>query len=197
MTMFYFGVDYMRYLRLNRSICLRVVTVASFLLTGNALACNDPAKHPGSAEYNALIESFTDQPRGAVQLMYKLGDIRLKDFPIPVKLSFWPIRPYTDGKLVLSPSEGLELVDFSGTSAIPYKGSLDFHVMPIRSGFHYLKIEMITQEGQEETRNLGAIAVSVGGSDDIGMGREGENRFGFAGPRFKKLIGERAQSGAD
>jgi hypothetical protein len=176
---------------------LRIITVASFLLAGNALACDDPAKHPGSAEYNALIESFADQPRGAVQLMYKLGDIRLKDFPIPVKLSFWPIRPYTDGKLVLSPSEGLELVDYSGTSAIPYKGSLDFHVMPIRNGFHYLKIEMIVREGQEETRNLAAIVVSVGGHDDVGTGQTEENRFGFAGPRFKRLLGETPQPGAD
>jgi hypothetical protein len=187
----------MRYLQFTRTICLLVITVASFFMARNALACNDPAKHPGMAEYNALIESFEDQPRGAVQLMYKLGDIRLKGIPVSVSLNFWPIRSYTAGQLVVSPSDGLELVDYPGTSAIPYKGSLDFHVMPIRSGFHYLKIEMITQEGQEETRNLGAIAVSVDGSDDIGMGREGENRFGFAGPRFKKHIGEPAQSGAD
>ena len=187
----------MRYLQFNRNICSLVITVASFFMAGNALACNDPAKHPGMAEYNALIESFGDQPRGAVQLKYKLGDIRLKGFPVPVTLHFWPIRPYTAGQLVVSPSDGLELVDYPGTSAIPYKGSLDFRVMPIRNGFHYLKIETIVREGQEETRNLGAIAVSVGGSDHIGTGKEGENRFGFAGPRFKKLVGERAQSGAD
>ena len=197
MTKTFFVVDYMRYLQLNRNICSLVITVASFFVASNALTCNDPAKHPGMAEYNALIESFGDQPRGAVQLMYKLGDIRLTGFSFPVTLHFWPIRSYTAGQLVVSPSEGIELVDYPGTSAIPYKGSLDFRVMPIRSGFHYLKIEMIVREGQEETRNLAAIAVPVGGSDDIDTGHEGENRFGFAGPRFKKLVGERAQTGSD
>ena len=187
----------MRYFQLNRTICLLVITVASVFMAGNAPACNDPAKHPGMAEYNALIESFGEQPRGAVELKYKLGDIRLKGIPVPVTLYFWPNRSYTAGQLVVSPSEGLELVDYPGTSAIPHKGSLDFRIMPIRSGYHYLKIEMIVREGQEETRNLAAIAVSVDGSDDIAPGQEGENRFGFAGPRFKKLIGERAQSGDD
>lgn len=174
---------------LHRHLCgLLALTVASLFAAEYGLACDNPAKHPGSAEYVALVESLADQPQGAVQMLYRFGDFRLKGFPIPVTLHFWPIRPYDHGQLVVTPSVGLELVDFAGTIPIPYKGSLDFVVKPASNGFHYLKVEAIVIEGQETMRTVAAIPVSVGGHGESDAGSSSDKPFGFAGSRLKEML---------
>ena len=143
-----------------------LVGLAACLMLGDSMACNDPAKHPGSEEYVALRESLRDQPRGSVQMFYKMGDMRFAGWPVPIELRFWPIEEYDDARMVITPSAGLELIGVKESPAVPYKSSMDFVIKPKADGFHYIKIDVIARHGDVEKRHTSAIPVSVGDHEE-------------------------------
>ena len=57
---------------------LFLAAVTACVAMEHGYACNDATKHPGSEEYLALRDSLMGQPRGPVQVMYKLGDRRFR-----------------------------------------------------------------------------------------------------------------------
>lgn len=168
--------------------------VASLLIAAAAVcapvasACEDVTRHPGSEAYVALRQSLIDQPRGPVQMMYKLGQSRFAGWPVPVKLHFWPIDDYDDARLVVTPSAGLELVGLEGSPDVPYKGALDFVVRPKADGFHYLKVEVIAQTTEGERRHTSAIPVSAGGHGEAPPQMSPNKPSSFAGPRLREAL---------
>jgi len=154
------------------------------LLIAEVRACDNPALHPDSEEFTTLLDSLSDQPRGVVQMMYKVGDARFNGWPIAVELRFWPISDYDDATVLVTPSADLELAGLEAPQQVPYKGSLDFTVKPTANGFHYLKIDVISRQGDVESTHTSAIAVSVGDHDEKHEQLSSSKAFGFAGKRL-------------
>ncbi len=151
-------------------------------------ACEDATKHPGSEAYLALRDSLMGQPRGPVQVMYKLGERRFKGLPVPVRLHFWPISDYDEARLQVTPSEGLELAGLEGSPEVPFKGALEFVVTPKANGFHFLKVDVIARENDVEIRHTSAIPVSAGGHGDGFPQMSPDKPYGFAGPELIEAL---------
>ncbi|MEL7451358.1 MAG: hypothetical protein AAFN78_19245 [Pseudomonadota bacterium] len=135
-----------------------------------------------------MRDSLIGQPRGPVQVMYKLGERRFKGLPVPVRLHFWPISDYDDAQLQVTPSEGLELVGFAGSSEVPFKDSLEFVVTPKANGFHFLKVDIVARENDVEIRHTSAIPVSAGGHGDGFPATSPDKPYGFAGPKLIEAL---------
>ncbi|MCG8427989.1 MAG: hypothetical protein MI754_11585 [Chromatiales bacterium] len=168
----------------NQSVWIAALSLCS----GVALACEDPTLHPGKAEFTALVESLRSQPRSLVSLRYKIDDERGAFSPLSVRLLFWPNEPYERGRFIVTPSNGVKLIDFSGSEKIPYKGSFEFTVLPTRSGYHHLKVETIVEKAGEEKRHTAALALRVGLNHSKVPGQSETTRFGFAGSRLKEML---------
>lgn len=153
-----------------------------------AHACNNPELHPGIAEFTAVAEALRSQPPSPVELKYRIEGERRAGTPVSVRFSFWPNAPYDSGRFSVTPSAGLKLASFSGGGEIPYKGTIDFDVIPTRSGYHYLKVETVSRQGEAERRRTFALALPVGLThpDPADTQQQEVAKFGFAGSRLRE-----------
>lgn len=150
-------------------------------------ACQDPARHPGIAKFNELVESWGEQPTLPVEMRFKLHDAPRVGLPAEVELAYWPFGSYDHGRFSITPSDGLDLVGFAGSADIPDKGSYRFSVRPTRKGYHYLQVENSVTVDGETIRRLAAIPVAVETEHEALA--DAPARFGFAGPRLKNILG--------
>lgn len=153
-----------------------------------AWGCDNPAQHPGMAEYIELRESLRSQPRGPVELRYQVARDRLPGRPIPVKLSFWPTAPYEQGGFSVTASPGLEVSSSVGAETIPDKGSFSFSVTALHEGHHHLVVETeVTRDDVRSSRRF-AIAVPVEPAHSTVPAPMGDRAMNFAGHRMKEVF---------
>ena len=124
-------------------------------------ACDDPSLHPEMQEMLDIVESMRSEPRSPVELRYKITGDRQPGAPLSVEIAFWPTGSYVDGSFTVIPSSGLELVGFGGSGVIPYKGTVEFTIRPMRSGYHYFLVDTIVNRGEDQVKRGVAIPVPV------------------------------------
>ena len=155
----------MRVVRFIRALwSLGLVLCASGVMLFSStlvVACDDPSLHPEMKEMLDVIESMRSEVRSPVEIRYKIAGDRQPGEPLSVVIAFWPTESYANGSFTVAPSSGLELVGFGGGAEIPYKGSVEFTIRPMRSGYHYLKVDTVVNRGEEQIKRGVAIAVPV------------------------------------
>jgi len=164
------------------------------------LACDDPARHPELDQLTTLLNSLPPQPPGLVAVKYAIESERRVGEPVPVRVSFWPIEPYDRGRFVVRPSPGVTLVGFSGAAEIPYKGSIEFAVLPTQPGFLYLELETLVEKGGEERRRIVVLTLPVD-PDQAGTASAARSAvlgnppaaFGFAGDKILNALAKGRQ----
>ena len=124
-------------------------------------ACDDPSLHPEMQQMLDVVESMRSEPRSPVELRYKIAGDRQPGVPLSVVIAFWPTESYVDGSFTVIPSSGLQLVGSGGSAAIPYKGTVEFAIRPVRSGYHYLIVDTVVNRGEDQVKRGVAIPVPV------------------------------------
>ncbi|MCF7983892.1 MAG: hypothetical protein K9L70_05765 [Thiohalocapsa sp.] len=160
-------------------------------------ACDDPDLHPELAAFHALQESLREQPRGALEIKYKVDNNIGVTMPSAVRLWFWPNESYDEATFTVTPSPGLRLVDTPAMLEVPFKGTSEISVRAIRPGHHHLKIETIVRQDGIEHRRVFALAVPVEVDHLDRSAAAGAKAFGFAGPRLQQAIGRTPPAASD
>lgn len=168
-----------------------VVLVGTFIITGDARACDDPSLHPEIAEYKSILDSLGPQPRSPVTLKYRVEGEASVGKPVTMILSFWPRDPYDAGRYSIEPSRHVRLEHAVEDEEIPYKGMRKITFTPMRSGYHFLKMELAVTSGSQETTTAMILTVPVEVTHSGSPSVAGKDSFGFAGNRLRNLMGER------
>lgn len=161
--------------------------VALALGAAVATACENPDRHPGMAQFQALVEQLGEQPHVPVELRYLSPGMDLVGVPVTVRLSFWPTGPYQAGTFRVTPSDGLELIGAPGSADIPYKGEQGLRLRPLRAGYHHLRVDLDVTVDEVPRRRTLLLAMPAG--QDHGADAPDGAGLGFAGPRMRGFAG--------
>lgn len=174
------------------------VLVSAALLqapAGDALACGDPALHPGRAEYEAAVAALRQQPPSPVQVRYRLEGMRRIGAPHTLRLWFWSPDGPPAGSYSIAPSDGLTVVGTPVNGTMPASGKLDVALRADRAGYHFVQIESQAPKDGKATghRTVIPIAVELDAEHraleaDSGRPMHASRVAGFSGPRGSRLM---------
>lgn len=173
----------------GRLVIPLLLLVLVLLAAPCSLACDDPSQHPGMAAFLATVQSLGPQPKGPLQVRYKVEDGRSAGQTAIVELSFWSTEPYEAGQVTVTPSADVELVGFSGSRDIPYRGAFNFTIRALRDGYHHLRLDTLvrTTDGQEIRKTV-FVPFPVGPEQSHTARPDAPQGAGFAGPRMQRLL---------